>query len=182
MTVSGDATFSITIGFEELARGPRPSKRVPRNSKFLVECVGGVGRDSSLQVIDDVSGDRINQASIFPFPQLFVFTNLILICTDTKIYELVNGTPTLRLTVSPGTIWSAVDFFDYIYMSNGKVAVIRSATSKLWSVSATLPLAGSIVDYNGQVMISSPDVIQRWDYTVQLDPILLTTSIIGSKS
>jgi hypothetical protein len=40
--------FSFTITSEQLTRGLRPSKRAPRDSKFLVESKGAVGRDGVL--------------------------------------------------------------------------------------------------------------------------------------
>jgi hypothetical protein len=179
MGISGDGTFSITINAEELARGLRPSKRVPRNSKFLVECIGAVGYDNVLQVLDDISTDRIVKSSTFPFPQLFVFTNLIVVCTATTIYELVSGSLVSKLTVATGVTWSAIESYDYIYMSNGKVAVVRDAISKAWSVSSTLPIAGAMVNYNGQVMIGAPGVTQVYSYTVRNCTINLTLSVKG---
>src|SRR3972149_8709232 len=118
--------FTVTVTAEQLSRGLRPSKRVPRNSRYLVECQSAIGRDGVLQSIDELT--RIATTVItdaFPYPQIFVFTNLIIICSQTKIYELVGGSLVLKLTVTPGSTWSAVDFFYYVYMSNGKVAVKR---------------------------------------------------------
>jgi hypothetical protein len=181
MGISGDGTFSVTIASEELARGLRPSKRVPRNSKYLVECVGAVGYDNVLQVLDDISAYRIVQASVFPFPQLFVFTNLILVCTDTTIYELVSGSLISRLVVTAGTTWSAIESHDYIYMSNGKVAVVRDAISKAWSISATLLIAGAMVNYNGQIMIGAPGVTQALGHTIPRCKITLTMLVLGHK-
>jgi len=60
--------------------------------------------------------------------------------------------------VTAGIAWSAVDFYDYIYMSNGKVAVRRRATDGLWEIAADLPIASGIVNFNGQVMIGAPNV------------------------
>ena len=93
----------------------------------------------------------------FPYPQIFVFTNCIIVCGSTKIYELIAGALELMLTVDVGITWSAVDFYDYVYMSNGQVAVERSATDGTYSVS-DLPIASAIVNFNGQVMIGAPDV------------------------
>lgn len=71
-----------------LSRGLRPSKRMPRDSGFLVECAGAVGRDGVLQVLSQVS--RLATTEItdgFPFPQIFVLKKLILVCGLAKIYE-----------------------------------------------------------------------------------------------
>ncbi len=154
-----DGSFALHIGSDKLSRGLRPSKRMPRNNEFLIECKGAVGRDGVLQVIDNLT--RIDTSAlsdaVFPYPQIFVFTNMIIVCTDTKIYEWVNGSLSgVKLTVVAGNTWAAVDFHDYVYMSNGKVAVIR-AIDGTYSVRTDIPTATSILNFNGQVIISSPN-------------------------
>lgn len=155
MDTSKYGKFSFTINPEELAKGLRPSKRVPRNSSYLVECDGAVGRNGVLQVLDELT--RIDTTALgtisFPYPQIFVFVNIILVCTSTKIYEYSGGTLTLKLTVTAGSTWTAVDFFDFIYMSNGTVAVIRDAFSMAFSITTDLPAATAICNFNGQVLI-----------------------------
>lgn len=175
------AEFSITINSEQLARGLRPSKRVPRNSRYLVTCVGAVGRDGILQIIDQLT--RMGTAIIadsFPYPQLFVFTNMIVVCSATEIFEWVAGSLVLKLTVAAGSTWSAVEFYDYAYLSNGKVAVIRDSISKVYSITTTLPTASSICNFQGQVIIGAPDTkIPGASLTVKVDPIVLTTTQQG---
>lgn len=161
MPTLNDGKFSFDIPTVELSRGLRPTSRNPRNSKFLVECVGAVGRDNVLQVLDDLSEDQIDTSALtadFPYPQLFIFKNLIVVCTSTKIYEIVAGVLTERLSVTAGLIWSAVEFDDFIYMSNGKVAVKRSFESKAWATTTDYPIASTICDYNGQIFVGAPGV------------------------
>ena len=225
-------SFSFTIKHSELSKGLRPSKRMPRNSKFLVECAGAVGRDGVLQVLDelsrldmdlytldyvdrvletssftiggtltggdsgatgtiirsdedgddgtlylwDVTGTFTDEESIsdgtvsatadgtasslgtaFPYPQIFVFTKVIIICTSTMIFEWVSGVPVHKLTVSAGSTWCAVDFHDYIFLSNGNVAVERDSGDKTYSETTDLPTAMAVCDFNGQVLLGSPD-------------------------
>ena len=161
MEIDRSGRFLFTIGSEELARGLRPTKRSPRNSKFLVTCQGAVGIDNVLQVLDDLAEAFVDTTLTitdgFPYPQIFVFTNVVIVCGETKIYELV-GTLQLRLTVAAGIEWSAVDFGDFIYMSNGHVAVTRRSSDGVYAVSATLPYASSMVNFNGQVLIGAPYV------------------------
>jgi len=147
------------IDSPKLSRGLRPSKRMPRNSGFLVKSQGAVGKDGVLQVIDNLTAiDTSVITDGFPYPQMFIFSNMILICGKNKIYEYVYGALELKLTVIPGTSWCAVDFFDYIYMSNGKVAVIRDGKTKTWSMTFHLPIASAMCNYNGQVVIGAPGV------------------------
>lgn len=160
MPISRGGKFSFSIDAKSLARGLRPSKRTIRNSQYLVECSGAVGRDGVLQVLDDLT--RLATGVItdaFPFPQIFVFTNTIIICGSTKIYEWEGGALVLKLTATEaGSTWEAVDFYDYMYLSNGRVAVIRSAADGVYSETTELPVAMSICNFQGQVMISAPNV------------------------
>jgi len=148
-----DNSFALTITSGQLSKGLRPSKRVPRNSGFLVQCNGSVGRDGVLQVIDQLT--RLATAAItdpFPYPQIFVFTNMIIVCGETKIYEWVADALVEKLTVAAGDTWSAVDFHNYVYMSNGEVAVIRDAMDKVYKVVSDLPVAQAICNFNGQIV------------------------------
>ena len=150
--------FSFTIESKHLSRGLRPSKRMPRNSRFLVECAGAVGRDGVLQSLDEITRlatDTITDA--FPYPQIFVFTNVIIICSSTKIYEWISSALVEKLTVSAGSTWTAIDFFDYIYLSNGTVAVERDALDKTYSETTDLPTAMAACNFNGQAILGSPD-------------------------
>ena len=151
--------FSITIDTTKLSKGLRPSKRMPRNSGFLVECKGAVGRDGILQTLDELT--RIATAAItdtFPYPQVFVFTNLIIVCSSTKIYEWVGGSLVEKLTVTAGSTWSAVDLYDFIYMSNGNVAVLRNPESNMYSTTTEQPKAMSICNFNGQILAGATDI------------------------
>ena len=167
------APFSITIDSSKLSRGFRPSKRMPRNSGFLVECAGGVGRDGVLQCLDELTQlatDTITDS--FPYPQLFLFTNFIIVCSQTKIYEYVSGALVPKLTVAAGSTWSAVDLYDHIYMSNGKIAVVRSVADKTYSETTELPIAMTICNFQGQVLIGGPDVIAPGaNLTIKADSI-----------
>ena len=150
--------FTFILDTQDLARGLRPSKRVPRNSGYLVESSGAVGRDNVLQTLDLM--ERMDLSLIsdgFPYPQIFVFTNMIIICGETKIYEWVDSALVEKLTVTAGSTWSAVDFFDYVYMSNGKVAVTRDALNKTYSTTTDLPTCMAMCNFNGQVMIGATD-------------------------
>ena len=161
MPTSGNGQFSFTIPSQDLAKGLRPSKRSPRNVKYLTICRGAVGYDNVLQVLEDLNSGVVDTSVItdsFPYPQIFVFNNLTIVCSGTDIYELVAGVLVHQLNVDEEITWSAVDFFDYVYMSNGKVAVVRDAASKEWSVTTDLPIAGAMCNYNGQVFLGAPEV------------------------
>jgi len=180
MDVSRGGRFSHVIKTSQLSKGLRRSKRDPRNSGFLVTCQGTVGRDGVLQVLDELTRLDASIDEGFPFPQLFVFTNVIIICGQTKIYEWESGALVLKLTVTPGSLWKAVDFFDYIYLSNREVAVVRSAGSKTYSETTELPTATAICNFNGQVLVGAPDVqATSSGSTFSGDPIEVTVTQYG---
>ncbi|MBT9170635.1 MAG: hypothetical protein DDT18_00979 [Actinobacteria bacterium] len=152
-----DLIYQIT---EPLGRGLRPSRRNPRNTPYLVESIGAVPRDRVIQAVSEFT--RTNTAALivgFPYPQLFVLTNHIIVCTSTAIHEWVMGTLVLRLSGLPaGTTWSVVDFHSFLYLTNGRVAVARDSSSGVYAVTTTLPFGTALCNYNGQVFIGSPNV------------------------
>jgi len=76
----------------------------------------------------------------------------------TKIYEWDSGSLTLKYTATTaGSTWTAVDFYNYIYLSNGREAVVRSPETGLYSLSTTLPTGMTICNFNGQVIVGAPD-------------------------
>lgn len=182
-SVAQGGKFTFTISSKELSKGLRPHKQNPRNSDFLVVSSGAVGYKGALRVIDSLT--RMLTSVItdaFPFPQLFVFTNMIIVCGQKTIYEWVNGVLVLKYTAAvAGGVWSAVDFYDYIYMSNGNIAVVRDAASNVYALSTALPKASAICNFNGQVLIGAPDVIGSGsNMMIPVDPISLTIIQFGT--
>ena len=161
MQILRDGTFAHTVKSDDLAAGLRPSKRTPRNSKYLVECVGAVGLDMVLQVIDDLEDDRIDTSVItdgFPYPQIFILTYTVLICGQTDIYEWDGAAMTHVLgPVTSGQLWAVADFLTFIYMSNGEVAVTRDPQTGSYALTSDYPKFRAICNYNGQVVIGSPE-------------------------
>jgi hypothetical protein len=152
-------TFTVTIAAEQLKRGLRTTKRAPRNSGFLVECIGAVGLDGVLQALEALSRvDTSVITDVFPFPQIFVTPSFIIICSATKIYEFNGVTLSLKYTATEAAgVWTIADFYDYAYLSNGKIAVVRNAASKTFGITTALPSATAICNFNGQVVIGAPD-------------------------
>ena len=143
------AKFSIKV--KNLEKGLRPSEYNVRDNGFLTTCSGMVGRDEVLQAMDLLP--RLDITDTFPYPQIFDFTVMTIICSETDIYEWVDGALVLKLTVAGGLTWRAVDFNDFIYMSNGVVAVTRDPRTKVYSIAAQ-PITTAICNYNGQVIVT----------------------------
>lgn len=143
LSMSENGDFKLTIDSSQLVKGLRPSKRSPRNSGFLIESKGAVGLDGVLQAVEQLTRlDTSAVSSAFPFPQIFVFTNVIIVCFQTAIYEWNGSALVSKLAeVKAGGPWSAADFFDYVYLSNGRKAVVRDASSKTYFVAGMLTSA-----------------------------------------
>jgi len=171
LEISRDGQFALTIDSSGLSRGLRPSKRLPRNNQFLTENIGLVGRDGVLQALDEIT--RIATTTItdlFPFPQIFVFINVIIVCSQNVIYEWVAGSLVSKLSgLTRGSTWSAIDFYDYILLTNGRVGVYRNSNSKVYTLGSIY--GSSVCNFNGQVFVGAPNVnAPGIDLSVQAAP------------
>ena len=183
--INRGGNFELTIDSGSLSRGLRPSKRLPRNNPFLTENIGLVGRDDVLQGLDEIT--RIATATItdlFPFPQIFVFTNVIIVCSQNTIYEWVSGALVSKLAgLTRGSTWSAIDFYDFIYLTNGRVSVTRNALSKVYAIDSTIPHGMSLCNFNGQVFVGAPDVnAPGIDLSISSAPGIAYAIASGTKS
>ena len=165
MPIMPSGEFVFTIKTEDLAKGLRPSKRIPRDAKFMAECAGAVGIDGVLSTIPQLNPYRIDDPALvgvtFPYPQVWVFTNLIIVATRSAVYEWTGGALVLGIDITGSegnSLWSAIDLYDYVYMSNTRVSIRRRASDRLWELAPTLPTANAICNYNGQVFIGAPDI------------------------
>lgn len=148
----------------------------PRNVPFLVESIGAFPYENKLQAIK-VFG-RIDTSSLgalsFPYPQLFVFSDSILVCTQTKIYELVDNALVLKIENLPaGQTWSAVDFKTYIYLTNAMCVVEKNSQNGVYALNITLPFGMCVCNYNGQILLGSPNM------PMPPPPLPPPTAIIG---
>jgi len=101
--------------------------------------------------------DGINDG--FPYPQIFVFPSVFIVCGETGVFEWDSLKVVRKLTVTAGSTWQGIDFGEFIYMTNGTVAVTRDPTSKVYSISSTLAAAGAIANYNGQIILGYPKAV-----------------------
>lgn len=138
---------------EQLQRGLRPMAEVPRNSNYLITCDGAIGYHGTLQGIQAVTALATTAiADGHPYPQLFLLSNLILVCGKTKIYEWDGSALVLKLTVTTGNPWTVVEFYDQLLLSNGVVTVERRALNKMYAVRNDLPVAEALFNFGGQVI------------------------------
>jgi hypothetical protein len=188
MPTRGDGVFVFEIPSTDLIKGLRANKNNPRNSKFLSECTGAIGLYGALQTLPDETLQLLKTIAItdgFPYPQLFICVNLIVICGKTAIYELEGTEVTQVLSgITSGIQWSLVDYYDLVFASNGQVVAKRDPSSRTWSIDSTgLPTAGAACDFNGQLVIGAPNVklsVKIPSQTIQLEPVVIETFIRGN--
>jgi hypothetical protein len=85
---------------------------------------------------------------------MFVFIDVIIFCAESEIYELDGSTLNLMIgSLTSGTLWSAVDYHRFIYLTNGQVSVVRSPTTGLYALTTDYPSSEAVADFNGQPLI-----------------------------
>lgn len=184
MQVLNNGYFSFTIEGKDLAKGLRESTRNRTNNPRMITCSGVVAREEFLEMLDElqslinISGGVIGievtlggQSVTFggqevtlgggspvsyPYPQLFVETNMIILCTPTSVYEYVDGDLTLKYEGNAGSTWSLVAVHDFAFLSNGVVSLVRNPQSKEYEISDA-PTGMAICNYNGQIIVGAPN-------------------------
>lgn len=147
--------FDVTITSPQLMRGLRPYGGAPRNSAPFIECKGGIGHAGAFTTLPPfgLTIPVTFATGGFPYPQIFIFTNHILITCQTEILEWQAPLAISKIAGLPGgTAWSAVEYNDFIYLSNGKTSVIRRPSDGVFVIDASLVAAEALLDAHGQVM------------------------------
>jgi len=155
MSVSRDGTFEKIISAKDLMNGLRPFSNTVRNSNYLITCQGLIQDNVSLRTLDDVV--TINTSllgCVFPYPQLFVCNKVIIVCTPISIYEYTNGELELKITTIAYHTWTLVEYYDFIFLSNGLKSIIRDPNDLVYSLTDS-PITDCVCDFNGQVIISA---------------------------
>jgi hypothetical protein len=148
--------FTLPIK-EHLAKGLAPNSN-PRNNPMLTESIGAVPYEKTLQALDVFSAiDTSSLTCSWPYPQLFVFSEVIIVCNNEDIYEYIVGTGLVHRCgpVTPGVPWVAEDFKTYIYLTNGHVAVTWK--EGVWALDTTVPFGSAICNYAGQALLGGPN-------------------------
>jgi len=150
--------FSLNYDTGDLAKGLRATDKLPRNNKFLTKCSGMVGKEGTLSKLASLTVSSIVTADVeldnFPFPQIFITDKHIIVCNETSILELVGATLVVQIDdLTPGNMWSLAGSHNFVYLSNGKVSVVRDPITQVYSVSATAPKSTSICNFNGQMLV-----------------------------
>jgi len=155
MEILRNGKFSLPIRNTDLKMGLRKLKTNLVNEHSLIECNGAVGMEGVLQRLSELVRTYELDAE-FPYPQIFVETNVIIVCTKYYVYEVQGGELILKHSVVGGSTWSLISSHDFVYMSNGAVSVVRDPITKQYS-EVDVPTAMAICNYNGQILIGAPN-------------------------
>lgn len=160
MKILPNGFFSFTYSPEDLSRGLRKFSEAPRNNKQLTRCNGAVGRNGVLKTLTALTLNEAAEDCVsvvwddFPFPQLFVLEKLILLCNRTSILEYDGAEFVAKATgLTSGNKWNVASSWDFVYLTNGKVAVLRDPSLRTYSISATAPVGTSVLNFNGQIIV-----------------------------
>src|SRR5512135_734305 len=131
-----------------------------RNNPALVQSDGAFVYEGALQAVEQFTGMTLpaspTTAFAFPYPQLFVLSDVIILCNVDQIWELTgttgsddNGWTSKITSLTHGTPWTVVDSKNYIALSNMQVAVSKNPQTGGYAIDSTIP-TGSYGNYNGQ--------------------------------
>ena len=137
-----------------------------RNNPLLSESIGAFPYQGTLEAVEEFT--RIDTSGLpahsFPYPQIFVISNTVVVCLEDAIYETTNGVSyTLKISgLTVGTLWSLVDFKTYIVLMNGATAVQKVHDTGVYEVVSygadKIPHGETVCNFNGHILIGSPEV------------------------
>jgi len=139
----------------------RSTKRNPRQSQALVYSQGAFPESAVVRALDDISSYQLDTYELdveFPFPQVFVLTYVILVCTKDRIYEYKNNTLELKLSnITPASTWTVADYGKFIVLTNGAELITKDAGSaEYWrNTSCGIPDCLCLCDVNGQLVVGA---------------------------
>lgn len=142
-----------------LNKGLDPADTPTLNSKYLLKSDGAFVREGVLR--NDFVPFYANPTiyGTFPYMQIFSLSQHLIVCLQDQIWERDDKSSTWgqKLNLIPaGYTWNVIDRGDFLYLSNGRVAVIRDAGTGQYSITTDYPAAACMCDPNKQVLIGGP--------------------------
>ena len=132
-----------------------------RNRPFLIQSIGAFPFEDVLQSVKQFSriDTTVMGALVFPYPQLFVLNDVIVVTGPTSFYEYDGSNLTLKIDglteVGP---WTVLDYKVFLYFSNGSTVVIKNPANGSYQVSYDYPASVAACDFHGQALIAHPQV------------------------
>ena len=104
MKILPNGYFSYIIDGPTLAKGLRSNSANGRNSNALIQSIGAIGKDSTLQSLPSIILNSLLEAPLviaedFPFPQIFTLDKHLIVCNRESILEWNYDQLVLKITV-----------------------------------------------------------------------------------
>ncbi len=178
----------------KFSAGLRQYSDQPVNAPGLVECYNMVPRQGKLVPPPVISNPIVDPGGLhwpitqdWPFPQLFVLSQYMFLCTRLGIYVLSDTfVPTIEVGVDiRDTIWSCADYGPYVLFTNGgMVYVTDPTTGDLHPYGGTdIPVMGTVCDYKGQLVAGRPagydPNVVLWGEIGEADMTLSAANVAG---
>jgi hypothetical protein len=137
----------------------------PRNKPLLTQSTGAMIYEGLLSSVQDLTAFQMDLSYyqdpahggpiLWPYPQLFTLSDVIVICLETIILEQEGASLIKKLDGLPslGYGWCLLDFHNYVYLSNGATAVTRDPLTMKYAIDSTVPICMAACDFNGQVLL-----------------------------
>lgn len=157
MKILPSGHFSYVIDGPTLSKGLRANNANGRNSYALIQSVGAIGKDGTLQslptiALSDLLEDPLVIAEDFPFPQIFTLDKHLIVCNRDSILEWNYDQLVLKISVEAGELWEVASIDNFIYLSNGEVSVVRDPNTGSYALTTDAPVCSAICNFNGQII------------------------------
>lgn len=163
MKVLPNGHFAVNLDSETLLKGLRTHSNQPRNKPGLETLKGVMGKDGTLQRIFASDFTRITGANIdtgnHPFPQIYRLNKHFIICNVASIVEYDGNTWNTKISgLTPSAYpWYVASSYDWIYLTNGTVAVIRNPETNTYALSTSAPVGLGVCNFNGQIIVGDQE-------------------------
>src|SRR5512135_3785635 len=136
------------IVLKDILRQGLAQNNNPRNNPALVQSDGAFVYEGALQSVEQFTAMTLpatpTTAFAFPYPQLFVLSDVILLCNVDQIWEWAgsggdNGWTSMITSLTHGTPWTVVDQKSYIALSNMQVAVSKNPLTGGYAIDTSIP-------------------------------------------
>ena len=158
MIINNDGTFTYTITHEGFCNGYAPFPYSMRNKGHMTECIDFREEDLMLYPAEQRGRYLPAFSYFFPFPQVFVFDFVTIICNQKEIYEKIANSYILKYTTNvAASSWECINVGQFCLLSNGHVILKRDPVSLTYEELDDVPTGMSLCNYNAQILIGSPN-------------------------
>ena len=146
---------------EGIKKGITPTEKNAYNNEGFLDMSGAFQNDGLIQSVEKPEWIELSSLDVeFPFPQVFELIGITLVCTPTRVYELLaDNSLDEKISTSEGGLWSVADYHLFIVLTNGRQIIIRDGQSGEWRVydECEIPTGICVCNLNGQLIIGGPE-------------------------